>query len=131
MKKILLLSTSLLLSYLVNAQLSNSGNPSQSFEIKSNIYRIEIKNKIGDKIPDPIVTNGNYGILINTKENAISFISENVVRSTGKIINVEKINGITIYLYLDTRDEKCTLVLSDSYYYCLSDNMTQRFTIKK
>jgi len=102
-----------------------------SFELKSNHSRVEYKNKIGDKIPVPLENDGIYGVMINTKLKVISIISNYEVRSTSEIVNIEKINNLTIYLLKDSKGQLDVLVVSDLYYYYIVDGLTMKNTIVK
>lgn len=101
------------------------------FELRSNHSRIEYKDKIGDKIPDPIEYDGIYGVMINTKLKVISIISNYEVRSTSEIVNIEKINNLTIFLLKDSKGQLDVLVVSDLYYYYIYDGLTSKYTIVK
>lgn len=103
----------------------------ENLELKSNIFRAEIKSNNGDKIPDPIEIVGQFGVLINESDKVISIITNNAVSSTVKIINIESINNSTIYLYVSNQKDINVLVVTDTYYYILFSNTTFRFTIKK
>lgn len=69
--------------------------------------------------------------MINTKLKVLSFIADYEVRSTCEIVNIEKINNLTIFLLKDSKGKLDVLVVSDLYYYSIVDGLTMKFTIVK